>query len=188
MSLLDEVLPEYDVNEVHEAGLPVPPDEAWAALIALRPAEIRLLVPLMALRAVPGLVMRRRALEVDLRAPVLDGLARNGFLRLAEREGEEVVYGVVGRFWALSSLETIRRLSSPQEFAAFAEPGYARAAMNFAVRAQDGGSLVTTETRIAGTDDRARRQFARYWRVIGPGSAAIRISWLNAVRRRAQRG
>ena len=58
--------------------------------------------------------------------------------------------------------------------------------MNFLVT-PDGpdGSLVSTETRVFATSDDARRQFARYWRVIYPGSAIIRRMWLRAIARRA---
>ena len=52
--------------------------------------------------------------------------------------------------------------------------------------APGGGTLLTTETRIQATDDQARRSFRRYWRVIYPGSAAIRRAWLRAIRRRAE--
>jgi hypothetical protein len=70
-------------------------------------------------------------------------------------------------------------------FVAFAEPGYAKAAMAFLVRPERGGTRVVTETRIAGTSPEAVRAFGRYWRVIRPGSGAIRRSWLAAIRRRA---
>jgi hypothetical protein len=81
----------------------------------------------------------------------------------------------------------VRRVSAA-EFAAFREPGYARAAFNMhAEPAPGGGTLLTTETRIQATDDEARRSFRRYWRVIYPGSAAIRLAWLRAIRRRAER-
>ena len=60
--------------------------------------------------------------------------------------------------------------------------------MNFHVREVDGGTLLTTETRIRGTDDSATRTFRRYWRVVMPGSAAIRRAWLRAIRKRAERG
>jgi hypothetical protein len=56
--------------------------------------------------------------------------------------------------------------------------------MNFTVSPQGNGSLVTTETRIAGTDAEASRKFRRYWFVIRLGSGAIRRSWLKAIRRR----
>jgi hypothetical protein len=35
------------------------------------------------------------------------------------------------------------------------------------------------------TDAASRRRFRLYWRVIHPGSAAIRVAWLRAIRRRA---
>jgi hypothetical protein len=52
------------------------------------------------------------------------------------------------------------------------------------------GSLVaprlTTETRVLATDSRTRRLFAAYWRLILPGSALMRRTWLAAIRRRAE--
>ena len=51
-----------------------------------------------------------------------------------------------------------------------------------------GWSEVSTQTRIVGTDDNGRRVFARYWRVIYPGSAIIRRMWLKAIAPRAPSG
>jgi hypothetical protein len=50
-----------------------------------------------------------------------------------------------------------------------------------------GGSRFETETRIQGTGPGARRRFARYWRIVGIGSALIRRDVLPAARRRAER-
>jgi hypothetical protein len=92
--------------------------------------------------------------------------------------------GAVGRFWKASG--EVRRVPA-EEFVAFADPGFAKAAFNMhAEPAPGGGTLLTTETRIQGTDDTARRSFRRYWRLIHPGSAAIRRAWLRAIRRRAE--
>ncbi len=78
-------------------------------------------------------------------------------------------------------------MEGPEGFAAFDEAGCARAAMSFRLEADRGhGVRVATETRIAGTDAAGTRACRRYWRAIAPGSAAIRLSWLNAIRRRAQ--
>jgi hypothetical protein len=63
----------------------------------------------------------------------------------------------------------------------------AKAVLAFLVRPERGGSRVITETRVAGTSPDATRAFLRYWRVIRPGSGAIRRSWLAAIRRRAVR-
>ena len=62
----------------------------------------------------------------------------------------------------------------------------ALAAMNFAVRPDgEGGSVVSTETRVHSNSPGARRRFAMYWRVIYPGSAIIRRMWLRAIAHRA---
>jgi hypothetical protein len=90
----------------------------------------------------------------------------------------------VGRFWQPSG--GLRRIEAA-EFAGFAEPGWAKAAFNFQIERVGARTLLSTETRIATTDERARRSFARYWRLIHPGSALIRIAWLRAIRRRAER-
>ena len=95
-----------------------------------------------------------------------------------------LVLGVVGRFWTTDG--GVERLG-PAGFASFDAPGFAKGAMNFHARAADGGTLLTTETRIQATDDSARRSFGRYWRVIGPFSALIRRAWLRAIRKRAER-
>ena len=186
--LLDEVLPRYDVNEVHETRVDAPPDVAWAAVQAVTSQEIPLVAPLMAIRSLPARMRGGRAPDArSARLPIVDAMQRQGFTLLAERTGEEGVLGIVGRFWSLDALSTVRPIEGAEEFKAFAEPGYAKAAMNLRVLPDGDGSRVTTETRIAGTDADATRKFKRYWLVIGTGSALIRHSWLNAIRRRAER-
>jgi hypothetical protein len=187
MTLLDEVFPHYDVNEVHDVFVQAPPAVAYAAVRSVTPLEIRLLLPLMLVRLLPGALLGRRLPMLHPRTPAMDAMQRFGFLMLGERPGEEVVVGVAGRFWELREAEAVRRLDSPEDFAAFDEPASARAALNFIVRAEPGGSRVITETRIAGTDVEGTRLFRRYWRVVMPGSALIRRSWLGAIRRRAAR-
>ena len=101
---------------------------------------------------------------------------------LTERP-DELVLGAIGRFWKAEG--EILRVGS-DEFVTFAEPGFAKAVMNFHVRAVPGGTVMTTETRVRATDDEARRKFRRYWRVVMPGSALIRRAWLRAIRKRAE--
>jgi hypothetical protein len=179
---LDEFLPGFDVNEIHSTRVAAPPEAVLAAARALTPRELPLLVVLMALRSVPALLGRRRPISLD--EPILDRFLRAGFAVLAERQ-DELVVGGVGRFWRPDGGV---RPTTAAEFAAFSDPGYARAAINFhAVAEPGGGTLLTTETRIAATDEGSRRSFRRYWRVIGPWSALIRRAWLRSIRRRAER-
>jgi hypothetical protein len=178
--VLDDFLPRYDFNEVHSVTTSASPAAVMNAIRALTPTEVPVLVALMAIRSVPALVRRRR---LSVRGPLLDGFRKSGFVTLHETP-DELVLGGVGRFWEPSG--GLRRVEAA-EFGEFAEPGFAKAAFNFQIERDGERTLVTTETRIATTDERARRRFARYWRVVHPGSALIRVAWLRAIRRRAER-
>lgn len=93
--------------------------------------------------------------------PLLEVATRSGFDTLADESNRELVIGThVAR--------------------------NAFAAMNFRVAPEDGGSLITTETRVFASTASARRGFTWYWRLIHPGSALIRRSWLHAIRKRAE--
>jgi hypothetical protein len=178
--MLDEFLPHYDFNEVHSVTTAAQPAAVMEAIRELTPLEVPLLVALMAVRSVPAILRGRRP---AVRGRLLDGFRNGGFVALREQP-DELVFGGVGRFWRPSG---DLRLIGATEFRGFAEPGWAKAAFGFAVERRDGHTLLRTETRVQGTDAQARRSFARYWRVIHPGSALIRIAWLRAIRRRAER-
>ena len=129
--------------------------------------------------AARGLLVPRRR-----RAYTIDGLVAAGFTLLHERPGSEIVLGLTGRFWRPSG--GLVRLT-PAEFASFAAPGSAQAVWNFRVAPAGRGSLISTETRVRGTDAAARRAFRRYWRVVGPFSALIRRRTLALVGAEAER-
>jgi hypothetical protein len=178
--MLDDFLPRYDLNEVHSISTSAAPAAVMAAIRDLTPGEVPVLVALMAIRSVPALLQRRR---LPVRGPLLDGFRKSGFAQLHEAP-DELVLGGVGRFWQPSG--GLRRIEAA-DFAGFAEPGWAKAAFNFQVERVGERTLLRTETRIATTDEHARRSFGRYWRLIHPGSALIRLAWLRAIRRRAER-
>jgi hypothetical protein len=173
--LIDEVLPEYDVHEVHSLWVPAVPADAWAAVLAVTARDVRLFRPLMRLRTFGR---SRRVFDPD--RSLLGEMLGVGFMPLGERDGEEVVVGAIGRFWSPFG----NRPRVVDDFAAFDQPGYSKAALNFTVRPEGAGSRITTETRIVGTDAEATKKFRRYWLLIRLGSGAIRRSWLKAIRRR----
>lgn len=181
---LDEFLPAYDANEVHSIEIAAAADAVMAATRALTPREVPVLIALMAVRRLPAVVMRRRSslLTRALDEPLLDRFTGGGFTVLAERP-DELVLGAVGRFWTLDG--GVRRVTR-DEFVTFDEPGFAKAVVNLHVREAGGRTVLTTETRVAATDEGARRTFRRYWRIVMPGSALIRRAWLRAIRKRAE--
>jgi hypothetical protein len=177
---LDEFLREYHFNEVHTTQVAASPGAALAAARSVTPREVPVMMTLMALRTLPRLFRGER---MSLRQPLVDQLLGAGFVLLAER-ADELVAGVVGRFWRADG--GVRRVSR-DDFVAFREPGFAKGVVDFRVRGDGAGTLLTTETRVWCTDEDARRSFGRYWRVVHPGSALIRREWLWAIRRRAER-
>lgn len=181
--LLDRFLPEYHLHERHSIAIEAPARVALAEARRFAPRDVPVFVALMALRSVPALLLRRRSLGLELERPIVDQFVAAGFVLLAD-EADEFVLGAVGRFWRPSG--GLRHVA-PDRFRAFAEPGWAKTAVNFRAEERDGRTLLSSETRILGTDESARRSFRRYWRLVHPGSALIRVAWLRAVKRRSER-
>ena len=179
-SRLDDLLAEFDFNEVHRMRIEVPPAKAIAAAKEATPGEMPLVRSLFALRSIPALFSRGRGLPAAKHRPLADQMIEFGFVPLIEAE-DEIVLGFVGQPWKLSG-GSMPRLSDADEWRAFDQPGYVKAAMNF----RGSAGVLETETRIKATDAASRRQFARYWRLIRPGSGLIRRSWLRAAKRRAE--
>ena len=151
MALIDDVLADYDVHELHSVASTRSIDEALATPVAADPV----------IRA----LFRLRGLSTD--GTIGELFARMHFEELA-RDDSEIVVGVSGTPW--------RRGGRIRTFSA-AGPGTVRVVVNF----RTDGSRLSTETRIGAVDDDARRSFLRYWRVVGPFSALIRRRWLRFI-------
>jgi hypothetical protein len=186
-SRIDELLPHFDFKEAHARRVGAAPAAALAGARAVTPAEMPLVVFLYALRSVPALLARGRGLPREKDRPQWEQmLESSGFLALADEE-DEIVLGYAGQPWRLAG-GSQAAVSSAADWKGFSAPGYVKAVMSFTADAAEGGALLTTETRVLATDDAARLRFARYWRLIRPGSGLIRRSWLRAAARRAEAG
>jgi hypothetical protein len=178
---IDHFLPRWHFHEVHETTVHAPPVRVMQAIHAVPPREIRFLRGLMAVR---GLGLRKRDPAAEHR-PLLGAALRDGFVLLEEDDDRELVVGTAGQFWQMAGTRVA--VAGPAEFLSFDRPGCAKVAMNFRLWDDgEGGTRVTTETRILGLDEEARRRFGAYWRLIYPGSALIRRSWLAAIKARAE--
>jgi hypothetical protein len=182
--LIDRFLPEYDWNEVHSIEIGAAPAAVLAAVRAVTAGEIRLLGSLLWLRALPARLLGHRP-PVRGGGPVLEEVLRSTFVVLAQNESEMVV-GTIGRFWQIRA--THAGFRDGDAFIAFETPGWAKAALNFSVSdAGRGRTRLATETRIAATGAGARRRFAAYWLIVRPGSGLIRVMWLRAVKKSAEK-
>ncbi len=183
--LIEELLPNPDIRMRHRRRIGAP---AAAVFAALRTTDL----------AGSGLVKLLFAVRT-LRAPsgplTLDRVTQAGFKLVGERPGEEIVLGVVGKFWKPSGE---RRPADREQFRLGAPTGEVLVAWNFEVTPGEGGrgeggsgkgegASLSTETRIKAGDQSTLRTFKRYWRIVHPGSALIRRAMLRAVAREVTR-
>jgi hypothetical protein len=172
---IDDVLPAWDWRSAHATRAAASPARATAAVREFSGRDL----------PVTGALMRVRALghrTFDDR-PTIQTMAKIGLVTLAD-EPHGVVLGGVLSPWRLRGGH--RPVASADELRTFAEPGWVRVAASFTVTPEGEGCRVGTETRIAATDEAARRRFGRYWRLIGPFSGVTRREMLAAIRRRAE--
>ncbi|HEX3069457.1 MAG TPA: hypothetical protein VHX14_12880 [Thermoanaerobaculia bacterium] len=156
-SHIDEIMPRWQFEEHHEIQINAPPERIWAAIRDVTPGEIRLYKTLTSIRRL-GCDDGENILNAPDAKPILEVATRNEFRMLADDPPRELVIGTH---------------VAPQ----------ALAVMNFRLD----GTHLTTETRVFAQTGKARRAFAIYWRLIRPGSGIIRVSWLEAIKRRAEK-
>jgi len=181
--LIDDWMPAYDAVERHSTRVDASAERVWAVARTLDLSRSPIVRVLFALRSLGGIFTARRK---DARAlgTTLDRLRGSGFVLLEQRPNEELLMGLVGRFWRIDG--GVVRVTA-EEFRAFHHPGYATATWNFTLAPEGGRTRLATETRVRCTDDASRRAFLRYWRLVGPFSALIRMEMLRTLRRAAER-
>jgi len=177
---LDEFVPAWQFREFHTIEVRASPERVFDAIKLVRADEILFFRALTWIRrggqSLPPGILNAGQLE-----SLIEVALNGGFVRLAEDVPRELVIGTV-----VMAPPGTRGTLMPSDFRRRLPPGFALAAMNFRVtETVPGHSLVSTETRIFANSPSARRRFARYWRLIYPGSAIIRRMWLRAVKRRA---
>ena len=173
---LDDFLPDYQFVEYHEARVRAPVEAVVKAIREVSLADMPAAVWLLRIRAAAGGHFRA---SPPARHPLLDRMLGpgSGFLALDLSDPSELVLGMVGFVH-----KPPPSVTTPEQFAAFTAPGGIRVAFNLRVVDEGDGVLrVSTETRSLANDDAARRTFARYWRIIYPGSSIIRRVWLDAI-------
>ncbi len=182
---LDRFMPVYDVAERHHARVRAP------AEVVLESAKAARLQGSPLVRA----IIRAREIVLGT-GPQKRGEREGGLLHetlalgwglLADVPGREVVVGAVTQPWLPN---VVFRALPPDEFRAFAEPGFVKIA--WTLRADALGprdTVFRTETRVVATDLSARQRFRWYWARFSPGIVLIRHAFIAALTRDAeQRG
>jgi len=181
-ALLDSFMRDYEVCERHEVAVAAPADVTLAAAKAMELDSSRIIRAIFRARE---LILRSRPDVAARPKGLLAEMLSFGWGVLAESPGREIVMGAVTRPWEANP---VFRALPPDEFAAFAEPGYVKIAWTLRANpAPDGGSIFRTETRAVATDAVARRKFRVYWSLLSPGIILIRAAILPALAAAAER-
>jgi hypothetical protein len=179
--LLDRFMPAWDVVERHQTRVGAPAD---VTLTAARELDLFGAPLVHAIFKAREWLMRSQP-AVPLPRGLMASVLSIGWGVLAEVPGREVVVGAITKPWEPNP--TFHALP-PDDFAAFAEPGYVKIAWTLRADPLDAStSFYRTETRAMATDAAARRRFRRYWRVVSPGIWLIRRLSLAPLRRDAER-
>jgi len=192
--LLDKYLPKYDFTEDHNVTIKAPPDIVYCAMHEVTLAEVNPGVRLlMWVRTLPENLVGRKDIPWNVRAPVLPQMCNGFFTFLAEQSLGEVVFGLivpgdVGRVWKKSSDLDIHPATTA-EFMAVNDPAYLKVVCSFQMTDANEPGCVTlrAEWRVGALSPHTRKRFIPYWTIIGPFSHFIQKSWVNAIKRRAER-
>lgn len=160
---LDDAMPVWQFSEQHATRVAATPERVFEAIRAVTPNEILFFRTLTAIRRI-GRPTPPNILNAPENEPLLHLATRTSFRYLADDPPRELVVGTV-----------------------IVPPRAVLATMNFLVKPDgQGGSLLSTETRVFADSVSARRNFSLYWRIIHPGSDIIRRMWLRAIKKRAE--
>jgi hypothetical protein len=170
--LLDAWLPDPAVRTHHRRSAGADPGTVWSAARTLPLADTRRLGRLVRWR-IPGLARDLTYGELFRAYP---------FVVLDEGE-QHLVAGLCGRIWTLA--RDYPRLSGPDDFAAWDEPGTVRVLFGHWVEPNGAGAELVSEARVQPTDRTSSLRLRALWKVIGPFERLVGGEALSAAVRRA---
>ena len=182
--LVDRFLPDPVVDEYHSLRVTAPAPMTFEAAKKMDLQASPFVKGIFALRAIPTMLKGEPLRLGGSEGIIKDSLA-GGWGLLAEEPGREIVIGTYTQPWH----ENVEfRALEPDAFAGFDEPGFVKIVVSLAAEPlgpQE--SLFVTRTRVATTDEEARRKFRRYWAPMSSGIILIRYLTLPLVRKAAER-
>lgn len=178
-ALIDQWLPAGAfMLEHHDINVASPAEQAFAAGTTLPLSDLPFVRLLFSLRGIP----------FRSEMSVFDFFSTEPFLLLAREQRREIVFGIVGPFWSLHHGHMPAEIPrSPEAFREATKSGRMAAVGNLRVDPDPNGSCrLWTETWVSTPGTASAVLFAAYWLAIGPWSALIRQTLLDAAARRAK--
>ena len=179
---IDDYMSHYQFSEFHNVHIDAPPEIVYQITCRLDLRQSFLIKTLFWLRGFYG-----RARPTDsspgLEITLEDLTKKAGFILLDQIPNEEMVLARVGRFWRPSGGIITMPADQVKDFN---QNGFAKAICNFGVqREENGGTILSTETRIQTYGNMAKVLFRMYWLIVRPFSGLIRILMLKEISRQS---
>lgn len=179
--VIDQLAPKYAFNEYHERIINASPETIKEAFRITGVGDIPVVHLLMKIRGIAD--------EKDMSDKASKTETEAGVLRTPDFDWIVVdsIECITFIIMNVSTKTPPPVLKTIEQFNAFNEPGYNKVAVNFRFKPlENGQTLVSTETRNYAQTPSDNQRFARYWRVVYPGSALIRRVWLDTLAKKAE--
>jgi hypothetical protein len=180
VTLVDETLPGYQIAEKHSIFIEAPPARVFDSLKRAKDDEQSVIKLFNLLPVIAG---KRDASSLSEGEKPLYEMLRETSGLVLEKPNKEFVTANIATVdeHIPSTPNTVRG------FVAYRlRHNEMKLPVSFRVDPEKGGSRLTTETRIMFADRNLCHDYGWYWGVIYPGSSLLRISFLEAVKRRAE--
>lgn len=179
--LLDSLIPDPDVRKRHAVTVNAPAELVYEVACHFDLQTIPVVKLLFWLRARFMGADNRSSSETITPLTLLD----HGWGKLAEQPGRYFIAGAACQPW---QADVVFTPIPAEQFSAYSQPDQVKIVWTLETEsAQPNKTRLSTETRVAATDEQARQKFRRYWRKAGMGIIAIRWMLLPGIRKEVRR-
>jgi hypothetical protein len=180
-SLLDRVIPMYEVVERHHVRVAAPAETTFSAACNMNLHQSAIVRAIFKGRE---LILGGKPEERSAPLGLVAQAKMWGWGVLAEDPGREIIFGGVTQPWLANP---VFRALAPDDFKTFEEPGYVKIAWTLRADPIDAAkSVFRTETRVVTTDPTSRAKFRQYWAFLSPGIKLIRWISLGPIKAEAE--
>lgn len=179
-TLIEELVPRYQLGERHSVFVEAPPTRVFQSLKRAEGDE-QPVVKLFDL--LPVIAGKRDSSSLSEHGKPLYSMLRETSGLVVENPNRELVTANI----ATADEHTPSTPKTVRGFVAYRlKHSEMKLPLSFRVEPEEGGSRLTTETRIMFADRGLCHDFGWYWGVIYPGSSLVRTDFLEAVEHRAE--
>lgn len=169
VDVLDDILPDHRYRIAASIVIPAPQERIWEELLALPLRALPMSLALTRIRHLPAVLTGKEPAATS-DTTFLDSTP---IPVVVNDPPERIILVGLSQPWKLQGGAEPPYLNAV-DLARWSSPGWIKVAMEFRLVPQRDGILLSTETRIAATDEATGRAFAPYWMAIRGSSARMR--------------